>query len=93
MTYYYRIINERDGSLLGFISSFDLRYYNEKNHRMLCCLEDKAQYIWCNNQIYRTYTFSELASSYEKKYQEATAVLSAEEEYMEWLEKQNSEQK
>lgn len=92
-TYYYKLINEKDNSVIGFISSFDLRYYNEKNHKMLCCLEDKAQYIWCNNQLYRTYTFSNEPSSYKNKYVEITAILTTEEEYMKWREKQNSEEK
>ena len=48
---YYKVSRE-DNSLIGVASSADLRYASKKN-KMLCCLENLAQYVCVNDQIYR----------------------------------------
>lgn len=50
--YYYELLNEKN-TLLGYITSLQLRCYKPKRKRMICCDETKAQYIQFNNQFYR----------------------------------------
>ena len=49
---YYKI-SSLEGQLLGAASSNDLRYYNERKHRILCCDEKLAQYIYLDDKYYR----------------------------------------
>lgn len=49
--YYYKVFNEE--SLLGVVSSHDLRVYSLVNKIFLSANENNAEYVQCKNKIYR----------------------------------------
>lgn len=86
---YYKLTDKK-----GFITLQDFRFYHPQRKRMFTTLElKKAQYIIFEGQYYRVPWLSEECEEIKGKYPEMNIVFADKEEYMEWLEKQNSEQK
>lgn len=48
--HYYKILNNRE--IIGICNSTDLRTWQSKHNIMLCCDENKAEYIYFENQYY-----------------------------------------
>ena len=86
--YFYYLLNNNN-DIIGYVTSFDLRYINPKNQRLLCCKEDLAQYVMYNNQLYRTYTFNNVTNPQDKDFEEVSVILTTEEEYMKQKENEN----
>ena len=79
--FYYKIL-DLNNNILGYATSHNLGYYSESANMLLSCTEEFAQYVSFKEHI-----------SMKGKYPEIQMDISSYEEYMEWLEKQNSEQK
>ena len=50
---FYKIIKEDSNEFIGIGSSQDLRYFQNKHKVLLNCFERNAQYISCNEKLYR----------------------------------------
>ena len=79
--------------LLGAVSSNDLRYYNERKHRIFCCDERQAQYVYLNDKFYRPGWFNTESKEIEGTYEEVLCQPISEDEYMEIRNNQNSIEK
>lgn len=86
--FYYKVLN-LDEEVMGVITSFDLRYFNDEVKRMLCCNEKLAQYIYLNDSFYRVESFNNELPYMQNKYPEVLVRTISEEEYFE-LKQQNS---
>ena len=93
--YYYKVFDENE-QLLGVASSLHLRYYNPKVGKMLCCHEDKAQFIYLDDEhIYRVY-FTNEENEMTDKFSPVNLHMATEEEYIKYMAemaKERSEQK
>lgn len=85
MIYYYKVTDLK-GNLIGIVNSYALRYYSERNHRMLCCDESLAQYICVNDSFYRVQMFYDESPSMIGIYPEAYVELTTKEEYEKYRE-------
>ena len=90
--FYYKIL-DLNNNILGYVTSYNLGYYSQSANMLLSCTEEFAQYVSFNQQIYRVPWLHREHISMKGKYPEIQMDISSHEEYMEWLEKQNSEQK
>lgn len=81
--YYYCLLNNNN-DIIGYVTSFDLRYRNE-NQRLLCCGEELAQYVMYNNQLYKTYTFSNISNPQDENLEEVAVVLVSKDEYEKYM--------
>jgi hypothetical protein len=88
MIFYYKLIKEDDNTELGFINSLNFRYYNEKSKKILCCTEEKAQYVAFNNQYYRVNSFKEASKSFKKEFPDVIVLLASQEEYEKYIAEQ-----
>ena len=86
--FYYKVLDLNEG-VMGAITSFDLRYFNDEVKRMLCCNEKLAQYIYLNDSFYRVESFNNELPYMQNKYPEVLVRTISEEEYFE-LKQQNS---
>ena len=86
--YFYKVSN-LNNEVIGAITSLDLRYFNTKVNRILCCDEKLAQYICLNDLLYRAAGAIEEPSHLKNKYPEVHVTRISEEEYLE-LKQQNS---
>ena len=86
--FYYKVLNLNE-EVMGAITSFDLRYFNDEVKRMLCCNEKLAQYIYLNDSFYRVESFNNELPYMQNKYPEVLVRTISEEEYFE-LKQQNS---
>lgn len=85
---YYKI-STLEEQLLGAVSSNDLRYYNERKHRIFCCDEHQAQYVYLNDQFYRPGWFNTESKEIEGSYEEVLCEPITLEEYNEIRKNQN----
>lgn len=85
---YYKLYDEQC-NFLGVISSLHLRYYNEKNKSILCCDEEKAQYVRFNGELYLIYWFNEEPKELKGKYSPALLDMATREEYEKYIAEQN----
>lgn len=88
--YYYKVF-DINGELIDKINSRSLKY--SYNGKILNCMEDLAQYVLAKGQLYRIGWLNPEDPTSKGKYPMAQMETISKEEYMEWLEKQNSEQK
>jgi hypothetical protein len=88
--YYYKVF-DANGELIDKISSRNLKY--SYNGKILNCMEDLAQYVWANDQLYRIGWLNIEDPALKGKYPIAQMSVIPKEEYMEYIEKKNSEQK
>lgn len=86
--FYYKVLDLNE-EVMGTITSFDLRYFNDEVKRMLCCNEKLAQYIYLNDSFYRVESFNNELPYMQNKYPEVLVRTISEEEYFE-LKQQNS---
>lgn len=86
---YYKI-SSLEGQLLGAVSSNDLRYYNERKHRMLCCDEQLAQYIYLEGKYYRPGWFNTESAEVRGTYPKVKCQIISEAEFQEIRNSQNS---
>lgn len=86
--FYYKVLDLNE-EVMGAITSFDLRYFNDEVKRMLCCNEKLAQYIYLNDSFYRVESFNNELPYMQNKYPEVLVRTISEEEYFE-LKQQNS---
>lgn len=86
--FYYKVLNLNE-EVMGAITSFDLRYFNDEVKRMLCCNEKLAQYIYLNDSFYRVESFNNELPYMQNTYPEVLVRTISEEEYFE-LKQQNS---
>ena len=86
--FYYKVLDLNEG-VMGAITSFDLRYFNDEVKRMLCCNEKLAQYIYLNDSFYRVESFNNELPYMQNKYPEVLVRTISEKEYFE-LKQQNS---
>lgn len=82
--FYYKVLDNYN-NLLGVISSLGLRYYNEKSKKILCCLEDLAQYVAINEKYYRTDWFNQEPIILKGKYPHVQLNITSEEEYLKYI--------
>lgn len=80
MIYFYKVLDLEDKPL-GIVTSHALRYYNERNNRMLCCLESLAQYICVNDSFYRVNMLNPECEKMKGIYPEAQIIRVSKEEY------------
>lgn len=83
--FYYKVLN-LNKEVMGVITSFDLRYFNDEVQRMLCCDEKLAQYIYLNDSFYRVETFNNELPYMEYTYPEVLARTITEQEYISFKE-------
>lgn len=81
--HYYKVI--KNGEEIGYISSSNLRYWNEDLQKMYGCREDKAEYIFINNTYYTTYWFNIEKPSMRGRYEFVDLEIISKEEYLEKL--------
>lgn len=77
---YYKLYDEQQ-NFLGVVSSLHLRYYNPKNKLILCCDEDKAQYVRFEGKLYLVYWFNSEPEELKGKYAPALLDMATKEEY------------
>ena len=82
--YYYKVFDENE-QLLGVASSLHLRYYNTKVNKMLCCHEDKAQFIYLDDDhMYRVY-FTNEENEMTDKFPSVNLHMATQEEYENYM--------
>lgn len=74
---FYKII--KDKKVIGVCTSDDLRMYQQKHNLLLACNEDRAQYISCDDILYRDDWFKDTTCNIEWIYAEVIVI--EEEEY------------
>lgn len=82
--FYYKILDEQN-NFLGVASSLHLRYYNPISKQILCCNENKAQYIRLGNQLYHIYWFEQECEEMKGKYPDACLNMATREEYENYI--------
>lgn len=75
----YKVSN-LNNVVIGIATSADLRKASKKN-KMLCCLEDQAQYVSVNDKIYRIGWLNKEKDELRGKFPLALMMPIAEEEY------------
>lgn len=88
--FYYKVLNLNE-EVMGAITSFDLRYFNDEVKRMLCCDEKLAQYIYLNDLFYRVETFNDELPYMEHTYPEVLVRTITEQEYISFKEQYEKE--
>ena len=87
---FYKIYDELN-NYLGMATSASLRYYGEASKKILCCTEEKAQYILLNEVLYRTPILQKEAKELEGKYPIAHLRMGSEEEYEKYMKQKENE--
>ena len=77
--FYYKVSTE-ENEIIGIATSADLRYASKKG-KMLCCLEDKAQYVRVKDSVYRIGWLNKERLELRGKYPLALMMLISKEEY------------
>ena len=77
---YYKLYDEQQ-NFLGVVSSLHLRYYNPNNGLILCCDEDKAQYVRFEGELYLVYWFNSEPVELKGKYTPVLLDMATKEEY------------
>lgn len=89
---YYKVLN-KDNEIQGVITLNEFRFYHPQRKEFYMTTELKqAQYVIFNGQYYSVNWLAE-APELRKRYPKLEIETISEEEYIEWLKKQNSEQK
>lgn len=83
--FYYKVYNTNNENFIGIANSLDLRYYNLRSKKLLCCTENLAQYIVCKGQIYRIHWFQDEFEEMKNTYPSANLELISREEYDEYM--------
>lgn len=90
MIFYYNVFDLKE-NFLGVITSLDFRYYSEESKRILCCEEQKSQYIYLNNAFYRVEMLNDESKNKSFLFEKAILERTTKEEYEKYIQKQEKE--
>lgn len=87
--FYYKV-STVNNEIIDVATSADLRYASKKG-KMLCCLEDKAQYIRIKDSIYRIGWLNKERPELKDKYPLALMMPISKEEYEKYMKQKENE--